>query len=70
MYVSSLIHVIHFLLTRYTKGERDVADVEGMNAFAASIILSQTPLQKLIDKAPQERMQEYAELVGMDRMVR
>ena len=40
-----------------------------MNAFVASIILSQDPLDDFLQKTPEERLQEYGDLVGSARMV-
>ncbi|KAH9942948.1 hypothetical protein B0H21DRAFT_710023 [Amylocystis lapponica] len=51
-------------------GESDLAAFDGMNTFAASIILSQTSLDEFLTKTPEERLHGYAGLVGLDRMTR
>ncbi|KAI0081106.1 hypothetical protein K474DRAFT_1656939 [Panus rudis PR-1116 ss-1] len=50
-------------------GEMDVAGTDGMNAFAASIILSQTTLDGFLDRTAEERMAEFGAFVGVSRMV-
>ena len=52
------------------QGEYDLGNVAGMNPFVASILLSQVTLEDFLDKSPEARMQEYADLIGHTRMVR
>ncbi|KAH9913316.1 uncharacterized protein BXZ73DRAFT_106964 [Epithele typhae] len=49
-------------------GEDELSSVDGMNLFAASLLLSQTTLEKLLETSPDERLVEYSDLVGADRM--
>ncbi|KAI0639961.1 hypothetical protein C8Q77DRAFT_1045891 [Trametes polyzona] len=51
-------------------GEYDLCGVDGMNLFAASLLLSQTTLEDFLEMSPDERLLEYAELVGIERMTR
>ncbi|KAI0778730.1 hypothetical protein BD413DRAFT_465182 [Trametes elegans] len=51
-------------------GEYDLCGVDGMNIYAASSLLSQTTLEDFLEKSADERMLEYGELVGMDRIAR
>ena len=51
------------------KDERDLALIDGMNTFAAAIILSFNNLDEFLDKLPQQRMSEFGGLVGVERMV-
>lgn len=41
----------------------------GMNAFAASVILSCCELQELLDMSPEQRVQAFAPLVGSSVIV-
>ncbi|KAH8094622.1 hypothetical protein BXZ70DRAFT_896480 [Cristinia sonorae] len=50
-------------------GERDLAFVNGMNTFIASIILSQTTLEDFLQQSPDERLQNFGYLVGRERLV-
>ncbi|TFY68590.1 hypothetical protein EVJ58_g926 [Rhodofomes roseus] len=52
------------------EGECDLAGVDGMNAFAASIILSQMSLDDFLDTSPEDRVQYFGPYVGHDRLVR
>ena len=52
-----------------TKYEEDLAAVDGMNPFAALVILSSKPLQEILDSAPNARLAEFGPLVGFHRMV-
>ncbi|KAH9929682.1 uncharacterized protein B0H18DRAFT_995724 [Fomitopsis serialis] len=52
------------------EGEYDLAGVDGMNAFAASIILSQMRLDDFLDTGPEDRVQYFGPYVGHDRLVR
>ena len=40
-----------------------------MNVFAASLLLSQTTLENLLEMPPDARLLEYGDLVGRDRIV-
>jgi len=40
-----------------------------MNVFVASVILSQVGLEEFLDASPEDRLQMFGPLVGMDRMV-
>lgn len=40
-----------------------------MNVFAAAVILSKTNLDDFIDRAPEQRFEEFSDLIGQDRMV-
>ncbi|KIM77149.1 hypothetical protein PILCRDRAFT_825707 [Piloderma croceum F 1598] len=50
------------------EGERDLANMDGMNAFAASIILYQETLQDFLDLAAEARVLEFGHLVGTERV--
>jgi hypothetical protein len=43
--------------------------MDGMNAFAASIILYQETLQDFLDLAAETRVLEFGQLVGTERVV-
>ncbi|KAI0094483.1 hypothetical protein BDY19DRAFT_22568 [Irpex rosettiformis] len=49
--------------------ERDLAVFDGMNVFAAAVILSRDNLDNFIDKPPEQRAAEFGELIGHDRIV-
>ncbi|TCD70106.1 hypothetical protein EIP91_004835 [Steccherinum ochraceum] len=51
------------------EGERDLAKFVGMNAFVASIILSQDTLDEFLQKTPEERLAEHGDVVGSARMM-
>ncbi|KAI0363531.1 hypothetical protein BV20DRAFT_1007236 [Pilatotrama ljubarskyi] len=51
-------------------GEYDLCGVDGMNLFAASLLLSQTSLEDFLERSADERLLEYGELVGAARMAR
>ncbi|EMD42185.1 hypothetical protein CERSUDRAFT_90788 [Gelatoporia subvermispora B] len=59
----------HWLLLDENDGESDIAGVAGMNAFAASIILSQVDLQQFLDAVPETRLQAFGPLIGVERML-
>ncbi|KAI0737042.1 hypothetical protein C8Q80DRAFT_1215050 [Daedaleopsis nitida] len=50
-------------------GEYDLCGVEGMNLFAASLLLSQTTLEDLLEKHPDDRLLQYG-AGGVDRIMR
>lgn len=41
-----------------------------MNVFVASLLLYQTTLEDFLEKSADDRLLEYADLVGIERMVR
>ncbi|KAH7924782.1 hypothetical protein BV22DRAFT_1012523 [Leucogyrophana mollusca] len=49
--------------------EADLARVEGMNAFAAFVMLYQRTLQDIVDQSPDQRVQEFGPLIGEARVV-
>jgi hypothetical protein len=51
------------------KDESDLASVEGMNHFAAAVVLCRATLQDLLDLDADVRIAEFGELVGVERMV-
>ena len=51
------------------KNEQDLAFVEGMNAFAAFVILSQISLQDLLDSTTEYCLNEFGSLIGIQRVV-
>ncbi|OJT04460.1 hypothetical protein TRAPUB_4730 [Trametes pubescens] len=51
-------------------GEYDLGGVSGMNIFVASLLLSQTTLEDFLEKSADDRLVEYAELAGTERMTR
>jgi len=52
-----------------TQGEKDLASIDGMNVFAASVILCQKPLQDFMDMAAELRALEFGTLIGQERIV-
>ncbi|KAI0348170.1 hypothetical protein BDW22DRAFT_1416471 [Trametopsis cervina] len=48
--------------------ERDLAALEGMNVFAAAVILSRNSLDAFLDKPAEQRSEEFANLIGHDRI--
>ncbi|EKM61502.1 uncharacterized protein PHACADRAFT_190671 [Phanerochaete carnosa HHB-10118-sp] len=48
--------------------ERDLAAIDGMNVFAAAIILNSVTLDDFLEKMPDERLQLFGELVGRHRI--
>ncbi|KAG1800395.1 uncharacterized protein HD556DRAFT_1230584 [Suillus plorans] len=50
--------------------EADLASVEGMNPFAAFVMLHQGALQEILDMTPESRVAEFSYLVGSQRIVR
>ncbi|KAL7285548.1 hypothetical protein ACG7TL_000652 [Trametes sanguinea] len=49
-------------------GEYDLAGVSGMNLFAASLLLSQTTLEKFLEMDADRRLADYGQLVGVERI--
>ena len=56
-------------LIRSAKDERDLAAIDGMNAFAAAVILSYNSLDEFLEKTPQERTAVFGSLIGVERVV-
>ncbi|KAI6138477.1 hypothetical protein BKA82DRAFT_4366399 [Pisolithus tinctorius] len=52
------------------EGEADLAGVDGMNAFAAFIMLYGRTLEDVLDMSPESRAEEFAALVGQKRVLR
>ncbi|CCM03793.1 uncharacterized protein FIBRA_05941 [Fibroporia radiculosa] len=52
------------------EGECDLAAVDGMNHFTASVVLSQMSLDDFLDETPEERTQNFAVLIGPNRIMR
>ncbi|KAI6023415.1 hypothetical protein EDC04DRAFT_2726157 [Pisolithus marmoratus] len=52
-----------------TEGEADLAGVEGMNAFAAFVMLYGRTLEDVLDMSPESRAEEFGGLVGQERVV-
>ncbi|KAH8111888.1 hypothetical protein DFH11DRAFT_1789389 [Phellopilus nigrolimitatus] len=50
------------------EGERDLADVEGMNAFCAAIILRCCTVGEFLDMMPEQRAEGFADLIGKERI--
>ncbi|KAG1747671.1 hypothetical protein EDB19DRAFT_2037030 [Suillus lakei] len=48
--------------------EADLASVEGMNPFAAFVMLYQRSLQEILDMSPESRAAEFSYLVGTQRI--
>ncbi|KAI6124281.1 hypothetical protein EV401DRAFT_2158564 [Pisolithus croceorrhizus] len=51
-----------------TEGEADLAEVEGMNAFAAYVMLYGRTVEDVLDMSSESRMEEFGELVGKERV--
>lgn len=49
--------------------ERDLAAIDGMNVFAAAVILCSISLDDFLDKTPEERVEEFGDLIGRSRVV-
>jgi len=62
----STFHCILF----YFQDEADLAAVQGMNPFAAFVMLYQKSLQDILDMSPDGRGAEFSYLVGSQRIVR
>ncbi|KAG6331132.1 hypothetical protein ID866_7957, partial [Astraeus odoratus] len=50
------------------EGESDLAGVEGMNTFVAFIMLYGRTLEDIFRMSPENRLEEFSELVGEDRV--
>ncbi|KAJ7837063.1 hypothetical protein B0H14DRAFT_3704351, partial [Mycena olivaceomarginata] len=51
------------------EGEQDLAAVDGMNHFAAYVILCQIDLGEFLELSPEERVERFGAFVGVERMV-
>ncbi|KAI0673682.1 hypothetical protein C8Q78DRAFT_1018447 [Trametes maxima] len=51
-------------------GEYDLSGVNGMNNFAASLLLSRTSLEDFLEKGADDRLLDYGNLIGMERIAR
>jgi hypothetical protein len=55
----------------FFQDEADLAIVEGMNPFAAFVMLYQiSSLQEILDMSSERRMAEFSDLMGKSRIVR
>ncbi|KAI6003453.1 hypothetical protein F5J12DRAFT_913681 [Pisolithus orientalis] len=52
------------------EGEADLAEADGMNAFAAFVMLYGRTLEDVLDMSPESRAEEFAALVGQKRVER
>ncbi|KAF7353656.1 hypothetical protein MVEN_01050400 [Mycena venus] len=52
------------------EGEQDLAAADGMNRFAAYLILCQIDLGEFLELSPEARMEKFGAFVGTERMVR
>ncbi len=52
-----------------SQGEYDLCGVQGINCFAAALLLSQISLEDFLEKFTEARLSEFGELIGMDRIV-
>ncbi|KAL5494588.1 hypothetical protein ACEPAI_49 [Sanghuangporus weigelae] len=50
------------------EGERDLAEVEGMNTFCAAMILQCCTLEEFLQMLPNERTEGLADLIGLERI--
>lgn len=51
------------------KGENDLAQLEGMNAYCATVILRCCTLNDFLTMSSEQRRQRFADLVGLERIV-
>ena len=49
--------------------EAALADIPGMNVFAAIVILTRSTAAELVDCPEQDRLERFSRLVGYDRIV-
>ncbi|KAJ7118748.1 hypothetical protein C8R44DRAFT_789150 [Mycena epipterygia] len=52
------------------EGEQDLAAVDGMNRFAAFVILCQIDLGEFLELGPEVRVEKFGVFVGLERIVR
>ncbi|KAG8930812.1 hypothetical protein FRC02_003631 [Tulasnella sp. 418] len=70
VYGASMLLDRSWLVDDEYEGERELAAFDGMNIFAAAAMLSQVNIQSLVDEmTPQERVEYFAEMVGLNRVV-
>ncbi|KAF9225360.1 hypothetical protein BS17DRAFT_778498 [Gyrodon lividus] len=50
------------------EGESDLSRVQGMNAFAAFIMLYDRPLQSILDASSEVRLEDFGQLLGQERL--
>ena len=53
-----------------SQGESELAGVDGMNAFAAFVMLYDRSLETILDLSPEVRLAAFGQLLGEERMVR
>ncbi|KAJ7273096.1 hypothetical protein C8J57DRAFT_1715378 [Mycena rebaudengoi] len=51
------------------EGEQELAQADGMNLFAAFVILCQMDLEDFLDLEPQARIEKFADFVGLERIM-
>lgn len=59
-----------YIMLPFFQDEADLGSVEGMNPFAALVMLYQRSLQDILDMSPESRAAEFSYLVGSQRIVR
>jgi hypothetical protein len=52
-----------------TQDERDLGAVDGMNVFAAAVILASVTLDDFLNMAAEERLEQFGHLIGKQRIV-
>ncbi|KAF8841918.1 hypothetical protein BDN67DRAFT_1068110 [Paxillus ammoniavirescens] len=50
------------------EGESDLSMVQGMNTFAAFVMLYDRPLQSILDSSSEVRQEEFGQLLGQERL--
>ncbi|KAL4070291.1 hypothetical protein J3A83DRAFT_3170224 [Scleroderma citrinum] len=53
----------------FVQGESDLAGTEGMNPFAAIVMLCGRTLEDILEMSPQMRLEEFRGLIGQERVV-
>ncbi|KAJ7273098.1 hypothetical protein C8J57DRAFT_1316705, partial [Mycena rebaudengoi] len=51
------------------EGEQELTQADGMNLFAAFVILCQMDLEDFLDLEPQARIEKFADFVGLERIM-
>ncbi|KIL01043.1 hypothetical protein PAXRUDRAFT_7805 [Paxillus rubicundulus Ve08.2h10] len=51
------------------EGESDLSMVQGMNTFAAFVMLYDRPLQSILDLSSEVRLEEFGQLLGPERLI-
>ncbi|KAJ7221744.1 hypothetical protein GGX14DRAFT_671147 [Mycena pura] len=67
--VLSVVASLVWLLTLWIKGETELAAVDGMNRFAAFVILCQIDLGDFLEFSAEERMAKFGDCIGLERMM-